>query len=171
MKLLTYLTFLLHNAHFPGGPRILIRLGRTDVTKADAQKRRTILKQSTDRSLVDRTMPSAGLDSDGLRLYFGALGLSEMELVAICGAHDLGRHVTLIDMPKSCLKELTRECLEDAPILMPFINEDPDGFSNRYFKKLLLWYDRSITPGDRPVDIVRIYRAICARRARAPHIF
>jgi len=66
-------------------------------------------------------MPSAGLDSDGLRLYFGALGLSEMELVALCGAH-----VTLLDMPKSCLKELTQECLEDAPVLMPFINEDPD---------------------------------------------
>ena len=110
--------------------------------------RRTILKQSTDRSLVDRTMPSAGLDSDGIRLYFGALGLSEMELVALCGAHDLGRHVTLIGMQKSCLKDLTRACLEDAPVLMPFISEDPDGFSNTYFQKLLLWYDRSIMPGE-----------------------
>ena len=73
------------------------------------------LKQSTDRSLVDRTMPSAGLDSDGLRLYFGALGLSEMELVAICGAHDLGRHVTLLNMPKSCLNSISAMDSQDMP--------------------------------------------------------
>ena len=133
---------------FAGGPRIRIKTGRKDATKADATKRRNILQHDTQRSLVDTTLPSAGLDSDGLRFYFGALGLSEEEFVALCGAHDLGRHVTLLDMPKSCLKNLTRDCLENAPILMPFVSEDPDRFSNTYFKKLLKWYNREVILGE-----------------------
>jgi len=136
------------SVEFAGGPRISIKLGRLDSSEADAKKRRNVLQGSTDRSLVDTTLPSAGLDSDGLRLYFGALGLSEKEFVALSGAHDLGRHVTLLDMPKSCLKDLTRECLEIAPVLMPFVAEEPDRFSNTYFKKLLRWYDRNIELGE-----------------------
>ena len=138
------------SVEFAGGPRIPIHLGRKDATEADARKRRKVLQSSTDRSLVDTTLPSAGLDSDGLRLYFGALGLSEKEFVALSGAHDLGRHVTLLGMPKSCLKKgsLTRECLENAPVLMPFVAEEPDGFSNTYFKKLLKWYERKISLGE-----------------------
>lgn len=133
---------------FAGGPSIRIRLGRRDATKADSKKRMRILQSETDRSLVDTTLPSAGLDSDGLRLYFGALGLSDEQFVALCGAHDLGRHVTLLGMPKSCLKELTRECLEAAPVLMPFVAEDPDRFSNAYFKKLIRWNDRKVKLGE-----------------------
>lgn len=136
------------SVEYAGGPRISILLGRKDATKEDARKRRNALQLSTDRSLVDTTLPSAGLDSDGLRLYFGALGLSEKELVALCGAHDLGRHVTLLDMPKSCLKDLTRECLEKAPVLMPFVTEEPDRFSNTYFKKLLRWNGRKVSLGE-----------------------
>lgn len=97
---------------------------------------------------MDTTLPSAALDSDGLRLYFEALDLSEQELVALCGAHDLGRHVTLLAMPKSCLKNLSRDCLENAPVLMPFVSEKPDRLSNTYFKKLLKWYDRKIKLGE-----------------------
>ena len=131
-----------------GGPSIRIRLGRRDATEADSKKRMRTLHSDTDRSLVDTTLPSAGLDSDGLRLYFGALGLSDEQFVALCGAHDLGRHVTLLGMPKSCLKTLTRECLEAAPVLMPFVSEDPDGFSNTYFKKLIKWNDRKVKLGE-----------------------
>jgi hypothetical protein len=131
-----------------GGPSIRIRLGRSDATKGDSKKRIRTLQSDTDRSLVDTTLPSAGLDSDGLRLYFGALGLSEEQFVALCGAHDLGRHVTLLGMPKSCLKMLTRECLEAAPVLMPFVAEDPDRFSNTYFKKLIKWNDRKVKLGE-----------------------
>ena len=133
---------------FAGGPSIKIRLGRRDATTADSRKRKRTLQNDTDRSLVDTTLPSAGLDSDGLRLYFGALGLSDEQFVALCGAHDLGRHVTLLGMPKSCLKELTRECLEAAPVLMPFLAEDPDRFSNTYFKKLIKWNDRKVKIGE-----------------------
>ncbi len=131
-----------------GGPSITIKMGRNDATKADPKERRNILRKETSRSLVDTTLPSAGLDSDGLRLYFGALGLSEEEFVSLCGAHDLGRHVTLLKMPKECLKNLTRQCLEDAPVLMPFVFENPDQFSNDYFRKLLKWYDRDVSLGE-----------------------
>lgn len=129
-----------------GGPRIAIKLGRKDASKADEKNRRTVLSMETPRSKVETTLPSAGLDSDGLRKYFGALGLTEAEFVALCGAHDLGRHVTLLKMPKECLKNLTRECLENAPVLMPFVSQDPDTISNTYFKKLLKWYDREVGP-------------------------
>ena len=133
---------------FAGGPTIPVRLGRTDATQADSKKRIKNLQKDTDRSVVDTTLPSAGLDSDGLRLYFGALGLSDEQFVALCGAHDLGRHVTLLDMPKSCLKDLTRECLEAAPVLMPFVSQDPDRFSNTYFKKLIDWNERKVKLGE-----------------------
>mmetsp|Transcript_9272 Transcript_9272/g.19563 ORF Transcript_9272/g.19563 Transcript_9272/m.19563 type:complete len:370 (+) Transcript_9272:146-1255(+) len=131
-----------------GGPVIAIKMGRNDVAKADPKEKRNILQKETSRSLVDTTLPSPGLDSDGLRLYFGALGLSEEEFVSLCGAHDLGRHVTLLNMPKECLKNLTRQCLEEAPVLMPFISENPDQFSNIYFEKLLKWYDREVSIGE-----------------------
>jgi L-ascorbate peroxidase len=61
---------------FAGGPKIKIRLGRRDATQADDKKRRNVLRGETERSVVDTTLPSAALDSDGLRLYFGSLRLS-----------------------------------------------------------------------------------------------
>ncbi len=53
-----------------GGPRVPIRMGRPDATLADAEFLQHSLHASTPRSLVTKTLPSAGLDSDGLRLYF-----------------------------------------------------------------------------------------------------
>ena len=147
---------------FAGGPKIKVKLGRQDSSKADERKRRKILQKETERSIVDTTLPSAALDSDGLRLYFGSLGLTEEEMVALCGAHSLGRHVTLLDMPKSCLKNLSRDCLENAPVLMPFVSEDPDRFSNTYYKKLLKWYDRKVEIGEVafiPTDVALVVDA------------
>ena len=131
-----------------GGPAIPIRLGRFDSNVADPAKLSHPIKMDTERSKVDTTLPSAGLNSDGLRLFFGRLGLSEAEWVALCGAHDLGRHVTLLQMPKTCLKNLTRECLEAAPVSIPFVTQDPDTFSNLYFQKLLDWNDRKVKLGE-----------------------
>ena len=131
-----------------GGPRIPIRLGRVDASGPDPRNRRVRLRSETDRSEVGTTLPSPGLDSDGLRLYFASLGLTEEEWVALSGAHDLGRHVTLLGMPKGCLRDLTRECLENAPVLLPFVAEGPDHFSNTYYKKLLRWYDREVELGE-----------------------
>jgi len=131
-----------------GGPEIKIRLGRKDATEPDPAKIKHPVQMQTERSKVETTLPSAGLDSDGLRLYFQRLGLSEAEWVALCGAHDLGRHITLLNMPKSCLKNLTRECLEDAPVSIPFVTKNPDTLSNVYYQKLLEWNDRKIELGE-----------------------
>jgi hypothetical protein len=103
-----------------GGGHIAIRMGRQDSLQADPRQLRQPLKMATERSTVTSTLPSAGLDSDGLRLYFGTTkNLKEEEWVALCGVHGLGRHVTLLGMPKECLKNLTRSCLESAPQSVP----------------------------------------------------
>jgi hypothetical protein len=142
-----------------GGPSIRIRLGRQDSTSSDPQYLRQPLEvpsklknnhkfDLTSRSLVTTTLPSAALDSDGLRLYFQRLGLSEAEFVALSGIHGLGRHVSLLNMPKACLKNLTRECLEDAPTLLPFVTSGVDKFDTSYFTYLLKWYAQSVELGE-----------------------
>lgn len=131
-----------------GGPHIPIRLGRQDNNEADPEFLRIPVKKSTRRSFVEKTLPSAALDSDGLRLYFARLGLSEEEFVALCGSHGMGRHVSLLGMPKSCLKNLTRTCLEDAPVLLPFVSESVDKFDNSYFRALLRWNQNQVKIGE-----------------------
>jgi L-ascorbate peroxidase len=131
-----------------GGPSIPIRLGRKDAETADPEFLRRPLSASTPRSVVTKTLPSAGLDSDGLRLYFRNLQLSEPEWVALTGgSHGLGRHVSLLGMPKDCLKNLTRTCLEDAPILLPFVTDSVYRFDNTYFQALLQWNNNEIEMG------------------------
>jgi L-ascorbate peroxidase len=144
-----------------GGPFIPIQLGRIDAVVADAKTLQhpvsmsmiernannndsRVATASSSRSTVTATMPSAAFDSDGLRLYFQRLGLEETEWVALSGTHGLGRHVSLLGMPKACLKNLTRQCLEDAPVLLPFVAQTGDtGLGNSYFKALLQWYNRT----------------------------
>jgi L-ascorbate peroxidase len=141
------------------GPYIPIKLGRKDVDHADNRFLDKPIQSETDRSTITTSLPSAALDSLGLRNYFKRLGLTEEELVALSGAHDLGRHVTLTDMPKDCLRNLTRTCLEDAPVLTPFISKDPDTFSNRYFETLLRWNSRAINRGEAlfiPTDVTMV---------------
>lgn len=131
-----------------GGPSIPIRLGRQDVTMADPEFLRRPLSASTPRSIVTKTLPSAGLDSDGLRLFFRNLQLSEPEWVALTGgSHGLGRHVSLLGMSKHCLKNLTRTCLEDSPILLPFVTDSVYRFDNTYFQALLQWNNNQIEMG------------------------
>jgi L-ascorbate peroxidase len=131
-----------------GGPHIPIRMGRQDVDQADPEFLRIRAKKSTPRSLVEKTLPSAALDSDGLRLYYGRLGLTEKEFVALNGCHGMGRHVSLLGMPKSCLKNLTRTCLEEAPVLLPFVTESVDRFDNSYFRALLRWDQNEVSLGE-----------------------
>lgn len=131
-----------------GGPAITIRLGRVDVTEADPEFRRKVLQRGTIRSKVETTLPSPGLDSVGMRLYFDSLGFTEQEFVALCGVHGLGRHVSLLKMSKDCLKNLTRACLEDAPVLLPFVTKSVDTFSNSYFQYLIKWNRQDVELGD-----------------------
>lgn len=131
-----------------GGPFIPIRLGRSDVSRSDPTYLRKTQRRETERSVVAETMPNPGLDADGLRLYFGRLGLSESEFVALSGAHSLGRHVSLLGMSPSCLKNLTQKCLEEAPTLLPFVSSSVDRFDNSYFPALMKWNSRSVFIGE-----------------------
>jgi hypothetical protein len=88
-----------------GGPFIPIQLGRIDATVADPRtlvhpvsmvvvannnyrdETATTATAANSRSIVTATMPSAAFDSDGLRLYFQRLGLTEREWVALSGTH------------------------------------------------------------------------------------
>lgn len=143
-----------------GGPHVPIKLGRIDVTEADSQYlHRPIQGGTMDHSLVTRTLPSPGLTSVGLRRYFSRFHLSESEFVALSGIHGLGRHVSLLNMSKVCLKNLTRTCLEEAPTLLPFVTSSVDRFDNSYFVFLLKWYHREIELGETaflPTDVALV---------------
>lgn len=122
-----------------GGPHIPIRLGRRDIERADPRLLRIPMNKFSERSRVDHTISWAVLDSVGLRLYFGRLNLSEQEFVALSGLHGIGRHVTLIGIPKTCLKNLTRSCLEDDPVASTLVTTTVDTYSNEYFSTLFHW--------------------------------
>ena len=142
-----------------GGPHIAIRMGRQDTYEPSSRTLLRPIKGETERSDIVTTLPSPGLDSLGLRIYFKRLGLDEKEFIALMGSHDLGRHVTLTGMQKSCLRNLTRQCLEEAPISVPFVSKSPDDFSNLYFQKLINWYDRNIEFGEAsfiPTDVALV---------------
>jgi L-ascorbate peroxidase len=143
-----------------GGPHIAIRMGRSDVTTADPEQLRVPSHKATKRSLVNRTLPSAGLDSIGLRLFFGRLALSEEEFVALSGAHGLGRHVSLLGMSKQCLKQLTRTCLEEARVLLPFVKSSVDQWDpSSYFDALLRWNTNQVKLGEvafLPTDVALV---------------
>jgi L-ascorbate peroxidase len=143
-----------------GGPFIGIRMGRSDVTTADPELLRVPSHKATKRSLVTRTLPSPGLDSIGLRLYFGRLGLSDEEFVALSGCHGLGRHVSLLGMSRTCLKQLTRQCLEEAPVLLPFVMSSVDQWDPKsYFNALLRWNTNQIELGEvafLPTDVALV---------------
>ena len=141
------------------GPQIPIKLGRKDKAEADKRYLDRMIRSESERSSINTSLPSPALDSLGLRIFFKRIGLTENEMVALMGAHDLGRHVTLTGMPKECLRYLTRSCLEDAPNLAPFVTMDPDTLSNNYFQVLLRWNDRKIEYGEAsfiPTDVALV---------------
>eukprot|EP00559_Dactyliosolen_fragilissimus_P008253 CAMPEP_0184857304 /NCGR_PEP_ID=MMETSP0580-20130426/2466_1 /TAXON_ID=1118495 /ORGANISM="Dactyliosolen fragilissimus" /LENGTH=235 /DNA_ID=CAMNT_0027352823 /DNA_START=374 /DNA_END=1082 /DNA_ORIENTATION=+ len=141
------------------GPKIPVKLGRHDKSVADNRLLDRVIESESERSSIRTSLPSPALDSLGLRIYFRRLGLSDAEMVALMGSHDLGRHVTLTGMPKECLRNLTRTCLEEAPTLVPFITKDPYTLSNSYFKTLLRWNDHAIEYGEAafiPTDVALV---------------
>jgi hypothetical protein len=153
--------------HHAGGPFVAIRLGRADAAQADPERvtdKRLLIRRGSfsKNEVLDKTLPSAGLNSDGLRQYASRLGLSEPELVALSGSHGMGRHVSLLGMTKACLKNLTRTCLEEAPVLLPFVASSVDRFDNSYFRYLQKWNARDLNPGDAafiPTDVALIVDA------------
>ena len=155
-----------------GGPRIAIGLGRLDASAAaPATLGRPIARPGDEaRDVVKRTLPEPGLSTVGLRRYFRRVGLSDQELVALMGAHTLGRHNTLLNMTKACLRNLTRECLENAPVRAPFESRTPDAFDNSYYALLLAWDDRSLERGEAnfiPTDVALVLDASFRRHVVA----
>ena len=155
-----------------GGPRIAIGLGRLDASAAaPATLGRPIARPGDEaRDVVKRTLPEPGLSTVGLRRYFRRVGLSDQELVALMGAHTLGRHNTLLNMTKACLRNLTRECLETAPVRAPFESRTPDAFDNSYYSLLLAWDDRSLERGEAnfiPTDVALVLDASFRRHVVA----
>ncbi|KAL3935566.1 MAG: hypothetical protein SGARI_002923 [Bacillariaceae sp.] len=153
-----------------GGPIIPIRMGRPDVSTSDPTLLRHPSQKGTKRSLVTKTLPEAGLDSDGLRLYFQRLGLSEQEFVALSGVHGMGRHVSLLNMTKDCLKNLTNSCLEEAPVSLPFVTASVDRFDNGYFTALLRWNEQQVELGEVafiPTDVALVVDSGLRRHVEA----
>jgi L-ascorbate peroxidase len=141
-----------------GGPQIPIRMGRVDASVEDAEFLHHSLQGSTTRSIVT-TLPSAGLDSDGLRLFFRRKFTDPEWIALVGGSHGLGRHVSLLGMSKPCLKNLTRTCLEDAPVLLPFVTESVNRFDNTYFRALLDWNTNNVELGQVafiPTDVAMV---------------
>lgn len=151
-----------------GGPAISIReigLGRHDSATADPRQVRKPLGSANCpplpkecRNRVDSTLPSTGLDVEGLPRFFGRMGFSVEEAVALSGSHTLGRHASLLGLSRECLRQkpLSDECIEKGKRL-PFVGADPDRFSNSYFKALLAWEARALQPGEAnfiPTDVV-----------------
>jgi len=175
-----------------GGPSIQLELGRVDSDEPDPEFVKPNLKlgrpaikgapdsRISDRSAVITTLPSAGLDSDGLDNFFGRrFGFSREEIVALCGAHTLGRHASLLGVSKECLKapRLTDECIESGKRL-PFV-ANADRFDNSYFQKLIEWDARTLEPGtayfiptDAVLVVVPAFRKFVERFARdEPYFF
>ena len=72
---------------------------------------------------MQTTIPDAGLDSDGLRLFFFRLGFSEEEMVALMGSHTIGRFTSLLDV---CVSVCVCSAVRPAP-------SASDGLGIRYW--------------------------------------
>lgn len=175
-----------------GGPTISMRelgTGRIDASKADPRSLRAPVIGGRDpcppapaecRSRISSTLPEPGLSTDGMRAYFRRLGFSDDELVALCGAHSLGRHASLLGVSRECLRmkpAMSDACIETGKRL-PFVSSHPDQFDNSYFAALLRWRAQSLEPGEAyfiPTDVTLVldpvFRRIVMRFARDESAF
>ncbi|CAE7313245.1 APX3 [Symbiodinium sp. CCMP2592] len=115
-----------------GGPVISVETGRSDATEPDADKR----------------LPDGTLTSGAIRDYFRQLGMSDAELVALLGAHTVGRWTSLLDVRPDCLDKEGRAfwtCSREQGRRLPF-TESPAAFNNEYFREVLLWEQRQKMP-------------------------
>ncbi|KAK1927065.1 heme peroxidase [Papiliotrema laurentii] len=94
-----------------GGPEIPWQPGRSDYESKEAA--------TSHRGNVGDRLPDGAKDADHLRQVFGRMGYSDQEIVALSGAHNLGR----------CHADRSGF---DGPWVV-----NPTRFSNQYFKLLL----------------------------------
>lgn len=101
-----------------GGPKIPWQPGRTDYESAEAAE--------SHRGSVGDRLPDGAKGADHIRDVFGRMGFSDREIVALSGAHALGR----------CHRDRSGF---DGPWVV-----NPIRFSNQYFKLLLrdIWKPR-----------------------------
>lgn len=115
-----------------GGPVIPVETGRSDATEPDTDKR----------------LPDGTLTSGAIRDYFRQLGMSDAELVALLGAHTVGRWTSLLDVRPDCLHKEGRAfwtCSREQGRRLAF-TESPAAFNNEYFQEVLLWEQRQKMP-------------------------
>ncbi|WVQ68128.1 uncharacterized protein L199_006334 [Kwoniella botswanensis] len=101
-----------------GGPKIPWEPGRTDYSTAEAA--------AEHRGDISDRLPDGALGADHIREVFGRMGFSDREIVALSGAHALGR------------------CHEDRSGFEGQWVVNPIRFSNQYYKLLLrdIWKPR-----------------------------
>lgn len=117
-------------------PSYQVLFGRRDGTNAS-------------RTLADKFLPGPGFTYDQLKQNFSAVGLDETDLVALSGAHTIGRvrcqlvrlfGVNIPDTNAEFRANLSRACPNDPSVdfsrLLNLDLKTPDKFDNNYFKNL-----------------------------------
>ena len=118
-----------------GGPRIEVPLGRVDAMAPDAEGR----------------LPEGGLTAGALRDYYRQLELTDEELVALQGAHTIGRWTSLLGVDGECMAKQGFDfwsCSREQGKRLPFTSR-PKVFNNDYFKELLTYEQRQKKPPPR----------------------
>eukprot|EP00913_Durusdinium_trenchii_P015000 g14070.t1 len=115
-----------------GGPAVVVSLGRRDAARPDGEGR----------------LPEGGLTAGALRDYFLQLGLDDEELVALMGAHTVGRWTSLLGVPDECMAKeglAWWRCTREQGQRLPFTSH-PTVFNNEYFKDVLEFERRQQMP-------------------------
>ncbi|CAK9080002.1 unnamed protein product [Durusdinium trenchii] len=87
-------------------------------------------------------------DAGALRDYFLQLGLDDEELVALMGAHTVGRWTSLLGVPDECMAKeglAWWRCTREQGQRLPFTSH-PTVFNNEYFKDVLEFERRQQMP-------------------------
>ena len=115
-----------------GGPKIDVATGRKDALEEDAENR----------------LPDGSLTSGAIRDYFRQLGFSDEELVALVGAHTVGRWTSLLGVQPACMAKEGLDfwiCTREQGQRLPFTAR-PTLFNNDYFKNVLEFERRQKMP-------------------------
>eukprot|EP00434_Breviolum_minutum_P007319 symbB.v1.2.006460.t1/scaffold325.1/size228936/5 len=115
-----------------GGPKIDVATGRKDALEEDAENR----------------LPDGSLTSGAIRDYFRQLGFSDEELVALVGAHTIGRWTSLLGVQPACMAKEGLDfwiCTREQGQRLPFTAR-PTLFNNDYFKNVLEFERRQKMP-------------------------
>ncbi|KAJ0968792.1 hypothetical protein J5N97_021669 [Dioscorea zingiberensis] len=150
----------LYSSEYVNGPTWTVKLGRRDSTTAN-------------KDLVETDLPIAFNDLDALISSFAKQGLSVRDLVALSGAHTIGRaqcsifrgriyNDTNIDAGFASTRKRACPVSDGDGNLAPLDLVTPNSFDNNYYKNLiqkkgLLHSDQALFNGGSTDDIVTSY--------------